>query len=136
MALIYTHEYFQRIERENERRFKRIFVLIYVQLIIILAALSLHNLDMMKGFEFNFGPTEIPAPFGGEIHSNSTIEYGNNYLIDGFMEDHYQTGRTLIDITIASYSHDSIKYRCSVYNLGSIEKELPEDRGAYRLDCW
>lgn len=113
-------------------------MLIYVQLIIILAALSLHSLHYFaenREFEFDFGQPKASSTFEHLTLNNSSIGFGNYYPIGEYLNDHCKTGRTNIDVSIATVNHNKIWYTCSVYNLSSFENGLPNDRGSYYLDC-
>ena len=143
MALIYTEEYYREQERiEQERRFKFYFRMIYVQLILLFVALNLHEINnsihliSKNSVESNFNTVNtqfVSLPINSV---NSSVGYLNYDLIDNFSDDHHQTGRTIIDVTIAKLNNHNIKYRCSFYNLDSSKNELSNNEATYYLNCW
>lgn len=135
MALIHTDEYF----REQDRRFRKFFMLIYLQLFIIFAAISLHDLNNFNrdlGFEFNFKSSEPETTFDKVTFEKSTTGYVDCNLIDYFLDDHHQTGRTIIDVSIAEVNDYHIKYTCLLKNSDTSTKQKHNISKAYHLNCW
>ena len=91
--------------------------------------------DRDLGFEFNFKSSDRVTKFNTVTFENSTTGYVDYNLIDGFLDDHHQTGRTNIDVSIAEINHYHLKYTCSLQK-GIATKKKPDVSNTNYLDCW
>lgn len=142
MALIYTDEYYREQNRiRNERRFNNYFKLIFIQLIFLFSVMNLHEINNSfhlipeNRVESNFNSYDTKIISAPITFDNSSVGYVKYDIINNYSDDHRQTGRTIIDVTIAQLNNHDIRYRCSFYNFILQKNEVSNQEEYYYLNC-